>query len=126
MRTGGRAMPIAIATIVLVALTCAYTWPLVIHPGSAIPDDSNDPLLVTWMLWWSTQAVPLTARWWNAPAFYPATGVFAYSEHMLGLAPVSMPVIAGTGSPVLAYNIAFLLSYVLSGLGAYFLAYVLC
>jgi len=126
MRRGGRAIPVVMATIALVALTCAYTWPLVLNARSSIPDNSNDPLLVTWMLWWSTKAVPLTTSWWNAPAFFPATGVFAFSEHMLGLAPVSVPVIAATGSPLLAYNAAFLLSYVASGLSAYFLAYVLC
>src|SRR5438874_408531 len=126
MRPGGRAIPIVTATIALVALTCAYTWPLVLHLRSSIPDDSNDPLLVTWMLWWSSKSVPLTARWWNAPAFYPATGVFAFSEHMLGLAPLTLPVIATTGSPLAAYNAAFVLSYVASGLGAYLLVYVLC
>ena len=58
-------------------LTCAYTWPLRAAPAStASPHDRGDPLLVTWILWWSTQAVPLTAAWWNAPAFYPSTGVF--------------------------------------------------
>jgi hypothetical protein len=114
------------ATVALIALTCAYTWPLVLHARSSIPDDSNDPLLVTWMLWWSTKAVPLTTTWWNAPAFYPATGVFAFSEHLLGLSPLTLPVIAATGSPLVAYNTAFMLSYVASGLGAYFLAYVLC
>jgi hypothetical protein len=126
MRTGGRAIPIVLATVALGALTCAYTWPLLLNVRSLIPDDSNDPLLVTWMLWWSTKAVPLTAAWWNAPAFYPATGVFAFSEHMLGLAPITMPVMAATGSPLAAYNAAFFVSYVASGLGAYFLAFAVC
>ena len=63
---------------------------------------------------------PLTPAWWNAPAFYPSTGVFAFSENLLGLAPIAAPIIALTKSPLLAYNAAFLLSYVLCGLGAYF------
>src|SRR5204863_7893157 len=74
MRRGGRAIPIVTATIALVVLTCAYTWPLLLTARSSIHDDSNDPLLVTWMLWWSTRAVPLTAQWWNGPAVFPATG----------------------------------------------------
>ena len=69
--------------------------------------------------------VPLTEAWWNAPAFYPSTGVFAFSENLLGLAPIAAPIIAITKCPLLAYNAAFLLSYVLSGLGAYFLGFVL-
>jgi hypothetical protein len=43
----------------------------------------------------------------------------------LSLAPITAPIIHLTGSPLLAYNAAFLASYFLSGLGAYFLAWVL-
>jgi F5/8 type C domain-containing protein len=117
--------PVLLATAALSALTCAYTWPLVAHPGSLVAHDRGDPLLVTWILWWSTHAVPLTAAWWNAPAFYPSTGVFAFSENLLGLAPITAPIIALTRSPLAGYNAAFLASYVLSGLGAYMLAFVL-
>ena len=93
--------------------------------GSAVPHDRGDPLLVTWILWWSTHTTPLTAAWWNAPAFYPSSGVFAFSENLLGLAPITAPVIALTKSALAGYNTAFLLSYLLSGLGAYMLAFVL-
>ena len=110
---------------ILAALTVAYTWPLVLHFNSAVAHDRGDPLLVTWLLWWSTHHVPLTAAWWNAPAFYPSTGIFAFSENLLGLAPIAWPVILLTRSPLLAYNTAFVLSYVLSGLAAYFLGWVL-
>ena len=117
--------PVLFAAAVLAALTCAYTWPLIAHPGSFVAHDRGDPLLVTWILWWSTHTVPLTAAWWNAPAFYPSTGVFAFSENLLGLAPITAPIIALTGSPLAGYNTAFLASYLLSGLGAYMLAFVL-
>jgi hypothetical protein len=117
---------VLLAAICFAVLTCAYTWPLPLHlTGSLVGQDRGDPLLVTWILWWSTHKVPLTAAWWNAPAFYPSTGVFAFSENLLGLAPIAWPIIAITKSPVLAYNVAFLASFVLSGLGAYFLGYVL-
>jgi hypothetical protein len=116
---------VLLAAAALTALTCAYTWPLVAHLGSSVAHDRGDPLLVTWILWWSTHAVPLTAAWWNAPAFYPSTGVFAFSENLLGLAPITAPIIALTHSPLAAYNIVFLASYLLSGLGAYMLAFVL-
>src|SRR4051812_45632256 len=118
-------LTLAYVTALLAVLTCAYTWPLVLHAPSAVAHDRGDPLLVTWILWWSTHAVPLTAAWWNAPAFYPATGVFAFSENLLGLAPITAPIIAVTHSPLAAYNTAFLLSYAASGLTAYFLAFVL-
>jgi hypothetical protein len=117
--------PVLLAAAALAALTCAYTWPLIGHVGSSVPHDRGDPLLVTWILWWSTHTVPLTTAWWNAPAFYPSPGVFAFSENLLGLAPITAPVIALTKSALAGYNAAFLLSYLLSGLGAYMLAFVL-
>lgn len=113
------------AAIALAAITCAYTWPLVTVTGSAIAHDRGDPLIVTWILWWTSHTVPLTAAWWNAPAFYPSPGVLAFSENLLSLAPLTAPIIWLTESPLLAYNIAFLLSYVFCGLGAYLLAFVL-
>jgi hypothetical protein len=114
-----------LATAGLAALTVAYTWPLGAHLGSSVAHDRGDPLLVTWILWWSTQAVPLTDAWWNAPAFYPSQGVLAFSENLLGLAPITAPIIALTHAPLVGYNAAFLLSYLFSGLGAYLLAFVL-
>src|SRR5688572_27317331 len=110
---------------IFLLLAGAWTWPLALHPRSTVVHDTGDALLVTWLLWWSTHVVPLTTAWWNAPAFYPSAGVFAFSENMLGLAPIAWPVLVLTGSPLLAYNTAFLLSFVFSGLGAYFFGFVL-
>ncbi len=93
--------PVLMAAAALAALTVAYTWPLTAHVGSAIAHDRGDPLLVTWILWWSTHAVPLTDAWWNAPAFYPSQGVLAFSENLLGLAPLTAPIILLTNAPLL-------------------------
>ena len=117
--------PVLLAGVALAAITCAYTWPLVQYANSAVAHDRGDPLLVTWILWWTSHTMPLTSAWWNAPAFHPSAGVLAFSENLLGLAPIAFPINALTGSPLLAYNTAFLLSYVFSGLGAYLLAFVL-
>ena len=119
----GRAL--LLAGLAFAAITCAYTWPLPAYATSAIAHDRGDPLLVTWILWWTSHTVPLTSTWWNAPAFHPSTGVLAFSENLLSLAPITTPIIHATGSPLLAYNVAFLLSYVFSGVAAYFLALVL-
>ncbi|HET7695043.1 MAG TPA: discoidin domain-containing protein [Vicinamibacterales bacterium] len=113
------------AALLLAALTCLYTWPLPAYATSAVAHDRGDPLLVTWILWWTSHTVPLTSAWWNAPAFYPSSGVLAFSENLLSLAPIAAPIVHATGSPILAYNAAFLSSYVFSGLAAYFLAWVL-
>ena len=40
-------------------LTVALTWPITLHPASLVPHDLGDPLLSTWVLWWSSS---LTTR----------------------------------------------------------------
>ena len=118
-------LKLLLATAALAAITLAYTWPLAAYTTSAVAHDRGDPLLVTWILWWSSHTLPLSDAWWNAPAFYPSAGVFAFSENLLSLAPIATPINCLTRSPLLAYNVTFLLSYLLCGLGAYFLAFVL-
>jgi hypothetical protein len=120
-----RLIPYAIAATAYSFLTAVLTWPLPIQLSSVVPSDLGDPLLNIWIMWWNTQAVPLTDAWWNAPQFYPATGVLGFSEHLLGLAPITTPIILITGQPVLAYNIAFLLAFPLSALSAHFLVHTL-
>jgi len=120
-----RRHPVAAAALGYFALTIAYTWPLPIHLASGIVHDPYDPILNTWILWWSTKAVPLTQHWWNAPIFYPVAGTLAFSEHLLGLAPIAAPLIAISGKPLLGYNVAIFLTFPSSALAAYFLAFTL-
>jgi hypothetical protein len=116
---------VVLAAGVYLVLALAYTWPLAANLSHGIAHDAGDPILNAWILWWTTKAVPLTAHWWNAPIFYPATGTLAFSEHLLGLAPIAAPLILLTGNPLLGYNVALIATYVLSALGAHFLAYTI-
>ena len=104
-----------------VLLTAALAFPLVSRLASAVPSDAADPVLNAWILWWNTQALPLTEEWWNAPAFHPHPRVLTFSEHLLGLVPIFASVYWLTGSPVIAYNATLLLTFVLSGWTAYLL-----
>src|SRR5687767_142981 len=115
----------ALAGILYSALTAALTWPLVLHPRSLVPSDIFDPLLNTWILWWNTQAVPLSTAWWNAPQFFPIEGGLGFSEHLIGLTPITTPIILATGDPLLAYNVAFFLAFPLCALGAHFLVFTI-
>ena len=102
-------------------LTLVLTYPLARRLGSALPGDLGDPVLNTWILWWNTQALPLSDRWWSPPIFFPIADTITFSENLLGLLPLSAPVQWLSGNPILAYNVAFLLSFPLSGLSAFLL-----
>ena len=66
--------------------------------------------------------MPLTAAWWNPPAFYSLPGVLSFSEHLLGLSLVATPIQWLGGSPLFAYNVVFLLTFPLCAIGGYLLA----
>jgi hypothetical protein len=99
-------------------LTLAFTWPLAINLDR-VPADLADPVMSIWLLWWNATVMPLTDTWWNGLSFFPATNTVALSDHRLGLGIITTPAIAAGASPVMAYNIAFAASFVLSSMAAY-------
>ena len=130
IRSSARARPAApwrprfgviAATASYLLVTSVMALSLLRSLAGTLPGDRADPVLNAWILWWGTQAAPLTERWWNAPAFHPHLGTLAYSEHLLGLLPIAAPLQWLTGSPVVSYNVTFLLTFALSGAAAYIL-----
>jgi hypothetical protein len=112
-----------LASLAYVLLTVVMFWPLVRELRSGIPHDVGDPLLNTWILWWNAHAVPLTQAWWNGPAYWPLPDFLALSEHLLGLSVISTPLQWLGAGPQLAYNLLLVLSWPLSAVAAYALAW---
>ena len=106
-------------------ITVVLAFPLFRRIATELPSDLGDPVLNTWILWWNSTIVPFTDRWWNPPIFHPSPDVLAYSEHLFGVSLFSTPIYWLTGNPVTAYNVAFLLTFPLSGLAAYLLCFEL-
>jgi len=115
-----RARDAAAATAAYAALTIALTWPLGAGLARDVPSDFGDPLLNAWILAWD--ATHLGRGWWNANIFHPHPLALAYSEHLLPQAIQILPVYALTKNPILCYNLLFLSTFVLSGLGMFLLA----
>ena len=118
-----RLAPWALALSAYVTLAIVATWPLVIRLTSAVPHDTGDPLLSTWLLWWNAHAVPLSARWWDAPMFWPLKGTLALSEHLLGLSLFATPMQWLGAAPITAYNTLFVASFPLCAIAAHALAH---
>lgn len=107
----------------LLLLSLLMTAPVVCHLGTALPNDLADPLFNAFVLAWDADRFAhLFDGLWDCPFFYPARDVLAYSDHLLGIALFTSPIQWATGNAVLAYNVAFLASYVLAGFGMYLLA----
>jgi hypothetical protein len=117
------------ATVAYTALTIALTWPVTIHLTDHVPSDLGDPLLNAWILAWDASHllraiggnVSALAGYWHANIFFPHPYALAYSEHLTGQAVQILPVYALTGNPLLCYNLLFLSTFVLSGVGMFLL-----
>jgi hypothetical protein len=115
-------MAIAFAAYSTIAI--ALTFPLVLHLSSVVPHDIGDPMLSTAILWWNAHVLPLTPRWWDGFAYYPATGFMALSDHRLGESLLATPLQWLGCTPITAYNITLLATFPLCALGAHWLGFV--
>ena len=110
----------AAAAGLFAVLTLVFTWPVAARIASVVPSDFGDSLLNTWILAWD--ATHFGRGWWNANIFYPNPLALGYSEHLAAQALSIAPIYWLTGNAVLCYNLVFLGTFVLSGLGVFLLA----
>jgi hypothetical protein len=106
----------------LLLFTLGATWPLAVEFGTAIPGDSFDGWQNYWNLWWVKTALveKLTNPYLTDLLFAP-TGVGLYFHTLNpfnGLVTLPIQVSAGLFP---AYNSVVVLSWVLSGYGAFLL-----
>lgn len=112
----------ALAFLAYSAMAVWATWPLFSAP-SRLGAPNMDVYGNTWaMAWVDHQAIRDPAQLFDSNMFYPWTKSLGYAESLLPQALQAAPLRALGGSPLLAYNVVFLLSFALSGLGAYLLA----
>jgi hypothetical protein len=111
----------AAALLLFTLLSLAFTWPLPLHLDHAV-EDRQDALLNVWITAWDGhQLLSDPVHLFDANIFHPYPRTLAYSELLLGNGLLALPLTAATGNPVLGYNLALLLSFVLSGFGTYLL-----
>lgn len=117
------------ATLLYGAATLALTWPLVTVIHREIAADLGDPVFVCWVLLWTSGQVfaflsgdaGALARFWHGNIFFSEPLTLAYSEHFTAQMVQALPVLAVTDNVILAYNLLFLSTFVLSGLGMFLL-----
>jgi hypothetical protein len=110
---------------IFLALAIAFTWPLVLHLDTAAAD-RGDPLLTAWILDWvdySLTHAPL--HMYSAPIYHPGIYPLAYSENLVGIALLMLPLHLLGLSPLTIQNIALILGYAFSAYGMFVLARVI-
>jgi len=117
------------ALVAYLAIAIAATWPLALGLGRDVAWDLGDSVLNMWILAWDCEQilailggdVSRLATFFDANIFHPAPLTLAYSEHLIPQALQILPVYLITSNPILCYNLVFLSTFVLSGLGMYLL-----
>ena len=104
------------------ALTVFLTWPLAAHLGTLGRADNGDGRISIWNVAWVARTLVIDPlHVFDANIFYPPPRTLAYSESNLGAGILAIPVYWTTGNPYAAHNFVFLLSFVLSAIGMYYL-----
>jgi hypothetical protein len=117
------------ATIAYTLIAIVMTWPLSRGLGTWIAGDMGDPVFNSWVLMWTGGQVlamlggDLNAlhQYWHGNIFAPEPLTLAYSEHLTPQMLQALPIWATTGNIILAYNLLFLSTFILSGVGMYLL-----
>lgn len=125
MTDRGATRGFALALLGYTVLTLLLFHGLIGRFSTAVPHDLGDPLLSAWILWWNAHHLPFVGAWWDGLSFYPGHGSLAFSDHRVGLTLIAGPIQWLGGTPVLAYNITLLSSFVFCALAAHALTWLL-
>jgi hypothetical protein len=99
------------------AFVVAMSWPLALDLAGSGVMDRPDARLNAWILSWDIHALlHEPSQLFDAPIFHPLPDTLAFSENLLLPALLAAPATL-LGGPVLGYNLALLVSFVVSGLG---------
>jgi hypothetical protein len=117
------------AVVLYAAVAIVATWPVARGLDRNVAGDLGDPVFTMWVLGWNSDQLLAISRgdfarlatYFDANIFHPAPMTLAYSEHFIPQAVQALPLFALTGNPILCYNLLFLSTFVLSGLGGFLL-----
>jgi hypothetical protein len=117
-------------TLAYAAIAVLMTWPLAAGIARDVAWDLGDPVLNMWILAWDCEQLrgilqghySHLRHFFDANIFHPAPLTLAYSEHLVPQAIQIFPIYALTKNPILCYNLLFLSTFVLSGVGMFLFA----
>jgi hypothetical protein len=108
--------------VLMLGLVVLYTWPLVTDLAHLYPDNPDARVLTWAMLTGFRNLLTQPSNLMQGDAFYPVGLSLTFSEPLFTPALVAGPIHAMTGNPVLAYNVALILFWAISGWTMYVVA----
>ncbi len=113
---------LALVIACYMAITLFYAFGLVESLSSRVPVDDVDPLFNSWVVAWNGHTLatdPLNL--FSANQYFPYGNVLAYSDLMLPPSILMLPVTLLSPSPVVAYNLLVILSFIFSATAMFLL-----
>ena len=102
-------------TLGYLAVSVVMTWPLMNYTHLATASYPGDARLIMWTLAWDNHATIGGLPLFDSNIYYPAANSLSHNDHLFGLSLFTLPIHVATRNPALAYNLVWLLSYLLSG-----------
>jgi len=103
-------------------LAIVMTYPLIFHLSNHVPSDLGDPLMKVWAMAWNLHKLGIgLANFWDGNIFFPHHGALAYSDYVFAQSLFASPIVAISHNFILAFNILFIFSFFLSGIGMFYL-----
>jgi len=108
-----------LASLGALALAVVMTWPTLRDPARTLPHDIWDPSLQAWQVAWAGHILTTDpTQLWHGNVFWPERYSYAFSDSLLGYAPLGM-IGEGPAAALVRYNILYVLAFALATLGAY-------
>jgi hypothetical protein len=83
---------------------------------------AGDGRLIVWTIAWTNRAILNGLPLFDANMFFPEPGALAYTEHMLGLGILGLPLTLAFGNPVLVFSLLWLAAFWANAMAAHLLA----
>lgn len=84
---------------------------------------AGDGRLIAWTIAWTNHAILERLPLFAANMFFPAPDALAYTEHMLGLGILALPLNLVTDNPALVFSILWLTAFWANAMAAHLLAF---
>jgi hypothetical protein len=124
--SGKRSKEAYLISLVSVIVAVVMTWPAALHPRSTIPQDLQDPIYFVWQLGWMGHALRSDlSGFWSSNAFLGSKDNLAYTDVMVGYAPLAAIFVHSFRGAVALYNILLIFNSAFAFAGSYVLARVL-
>src|SRR5262245_31287811 len=107
---------------VYVAITLVMATSFIDLRELATASFATDGRLIVWTLAWATHVIRNGLPLFAANIYFPAPDALAYTEHMLGIGLLALPLSFITSNPVLVFSMLWLTAFWANAMAAHWLA----